>query len=251
MGVLPFLKAARPRIVQELPRYDVARFDKLEAYTLALGHAHALYLSASQPSESLEAISDTATSLRDVLFADATALAQRRMIDGDRLKELKGVKGYRQLAFDLFALAALMREAWGTIGGRTAIQLKELDQAEMLADRILTHVGEREQTPAVAADAAENRQRAFTLFVNAYDHARRAVSFLHWDTEDADSLAPSIYTAGRSARRKQAEATPPVPAPAASPSVPNPAPPRASVNGGTGKVPVPVGLPDSEPFVRE
>src|SRR5262245_51621465 len=108
MGVLPFLKSARPRIALELPRYDIARFDKLEAYTLALGHAHALYLAASEPTESLEALNDAATSLRDVLYADAVALAQRRMIDGDRLKELKGVKGYRQLAFDLFALAALM-----------------------------------------------------------------------------------------------------------------------------------------------
>jgi hypothetical protein len=251
MGVLPFLQSLRPRVVAELPQFDVARFDKMEAYTLALGHAHALYLAASQPTESLEAIAETATDLRDVLFADAHALAQRRMIDGERLKELKGVKGYRQLAFDLFTLAALMREAWSTISGKTAIQMNELDQAEMLADRILTSVGQREQTAAVAVDAAENRQRAFTLFVLAYDHARRAVSFFHWDAENVNELAPSIYTAGRSARRKQIDdASPAAPAPAPQPLAPAAAA-KPSVNGGPAKGPPAVGFPDSEPFVRE
>ncbi|HMJ52416.1 MAG TPA: hypothetical protein VK540_10075 [Polyangiaceae bacterium] len=251
MGVLPFFKSLRPRVVTELPQFDIARFDKMEAYTLALGHAHALYLAASQPTESLEAISETATDLRDVLFADAHALAQRRLIDGERLKELKGVKGYRQLAFDLFALAALMREGWATISGKTAIQLKELVQAEMLADSILTGVGQREQTPAVAAEAAENRQRAFTLFVSAYDHARRAVGFFHWDAENADDVAPSIYTAGRSARRKQIDdASPAAPLPAPQPLAPAAAA-KPSVNGGPAKGPPAVGFPDSEPFVRE
>jgi len=163
LGVAPFLKGLRPRIVTELPQFDLARFDKVEAYTLALGHAHALYLAAaSQPTESLAAIGETAMDLRDVLFAGAQPLAHRRLIDGERLKGLKGVKGYRRLAFDLFTLAALMREAWPSIAGKTAIQLKELDQAETLADRILSGVGRRGQPPAGAKDAAENRQRAFT-----------------------------------------------------------------------------------------
>jgi hypothetical protein len=35
----------------------MVQFDKLEAYTLALGHAHALYLAASQPAESIEELS--------------------------------------------------------------------------------------------------------------------------------------------------------------------------------------------------
>jgi hypothetical protein len=242
MGVLPFLQSLRPRIAEEMPRFDIARFDKLEGYTLALGHAHALYLAASQPTESLEAIGETASDLREVLFADARALAQRRMIDGERLKELKGVKGYKQLAFDLFTLAALMREAWATISGRTAIELKDLHEAEMLADRILTGVGQREQSAAVTAEAAENRQRAFTLFINAYDHARRAISFMHWDTQDADEVAPSVYTTGRAARRKQLDDSRPAPGPDA-PAAPPAGKP--AVNGGPAKG---VGMPDSEPF---
>jgi hypothetical protein len=39
--------------------------------------------------------------------------------------------------------------------GKTASQLKELDHAETLADRILTTVGQREQGPAVVAASTE------------------------------------------------------------------------------------------------
>jgi hypothetical protein len=245
MGVLPFLQGLRPRVAKELPDFDIVRYDKLEAYTLALGHAHALYLAASQPTESLDAISEAASALRDTLLADARALAQRRLIDGERLKELKGVKGYKQLAFDLFALAALMREAWTNISTKTAIQAKELHEAEMLADRILSAVGQREQTPAVAAEAAENRQRAFTLFIQAYSHARRAVAFFHWDAEDLDEVAPSVYTTGRAARRKAESSAPPprmVTPDAAAPAAAKP------VANGPSKG---IGFPDSDPLAPE
>jgi hypothetical protein len=48
--------AALRQIVGEMPNFDLARFDKLEGYTLALGNAHTLYLAASTPTESLEDI---------------------------------------------------------------------------------------------------------------------------------------------------------------------------------------------------
>jgi hypothetical protein len=39
LGVAPELKALRGEIEVELPRFDLARFDKLERYALALSHA--------------------------------------------------------------------------------------------------------------------------------------------------------------------------------------------------------------------
>ena len=71
------------------------------------------------------------------------------------------------LAVDLLTLAATVREVWPTLGGKTTLHLSELDQAETLADRLLTAVGQREQGPAVVPTSAENRQRAFTLFTSA------------------------------------------------------------------------------------
>ena len=243
LGALPEIRALRSRVVAEMPQFDVARFDKLEAYTLAVGHAHALYMAASAPAESLDQIAETAAELRETLFSDAAALAQRNLLDGQRLKELKGPHGFRNLAFDLFALSAMMRDNWPAIAGKTAIQPAELDEAETLADRILTTVGQREQGPAVVAASAEIRQRAFSLFVSAYDHARRAVSFLRWDEDDVDQIAPSLY-AGRTTGRRKNTDTPKAPrgSEATKPAVP------AASNGGAAAPSV--GLPQSEPFLN-
>jgi hypothetical protein len=253
LGALAEIRALRPRVVAEMPQYDVSRFDKLEAYTLAMGHAHALYMAASSPAESLDQISETAAELREVLFSDASALAQRNLLDGERLKVLKGAHGFRNLAFDLFALAAMMRDSWSTISGKTALQLKELDLAETLADRILTTLGQREQGPTVVAASAETRQRAFTLFVSAYDHARRAVSFLRWTEDDVDQIAPSLYAGRTTGRKKNPDsqsarpgATPSEPKAPTTTEAPKPVP---TVNGGPA-APKGVGLPDSEPFLN-
>ncbi|HMI89019.1 MAG TPA: hypothetical protein VK550_33305 [Polyangiaceae bacterium] len=252
LGALPEIRALRSRVVSEMPQLDVARFDKLEAYTLALGHAHALYMAASAPQESLDQIAEAATTLRETLLSDALALAQRNLLDGQRLEGLKGPHGFRNLAFDLFALAAMMRDNWSTISGKSATQLTELDQAETLADRILTTVGQREQGPAVVAASAEIRQRAFSLFVSAYDHARRAISFLRWNEEDVDKIAPSLYAGRTTGKRKNSDTpaarpvTPPEAAPGA-PEAPKPSTPATSNGGATSAS---VGMPQSEPFLN-
>jgi hypothetical protein len=58
------------------------------------------------------------------------------------------------------------------------------------------------------------RQKAFTLFVRAYDEARRAVQYLRAKAGDADSIAPSLYQ-GRAGRRRSGDGdedvTPPPP----------------------------------------
>jgi hypothetical protein len=127
-----------------------------------------------------------------------------------------------------------------------AVQVAELDTAETLADRLLTAVGNREQGPAVVAESAAIRQRAFTLFLQAYDDARRAVAYLRWRREDAATIAPSLYAGRGTGRRKAA---------------PQPEPPPATHGGGSVAAPavqpntVPVdeaphglGMPGGSPF---
>ena len=43
------------------------------------------------------------------------------------------------------------------------------------------------------AEAQRTRQRAFTLFVHAYDDARRVISFLRWNEGDVSTYLPSLY----------------------------------------------------------
>jgi hypothetical protein len=250
LGALPEIRRVRPQVLTDMPNFDIARFDKLEDFTLALGHAHTLYLTASAPAESIEALAQEAADKRELLLSDVTALAQRGFIKGQRLKELKGPIGYRNLSFDLFMLAAVLRENLETIAGKTAVQPAELDYAETLADRLITAVGVREQAPLVLAQTTEDRQRAFALFLGAYDHTRRAVSFLRWTHADLDDIAPSLYS-GRGNRRKPEPAQPQAPTPTATaPVVPTPnAVPGTPAHSREPNVTA-VGYPDSSPFAN-
>jgi hypothetical protein len=252
LGVLPEIRTFRPQIATDIPSFDLARFDKLESYTLALGHAHTLYLAASNPPESISDLSDSGTKARELLLSDATALAARGFIDGEKLKTLKGPHGYRNLAFDLFTLASLLRDNWDRIAGKTAVQTEELDQAETLADRLLTAVGMKEQQPVVAAESSDIRQRAFSLFVNAYDDARRAVSYLRWHQGDVDEVAPSLYAGRGGNTKRKPEPQPPAPAPDDSEPTQKPSPANTK-SGAVSATPAAVSggnLPGGDPFAH-
>lgn len=54
-----------------------------------------------------------------------------------------------------------------------------------------------------APSTAERRQRAFTLFANAYDQCRRAATYLRWNEGDADELVASLH-GGRTRRPDEA-----------------------------------------------
>lgn len=256
-GALPEIMALRERSTK-LGELDIQAFDKLGTYALALMHAQGEYVAASMPPEELLALNDKGNVLRDLLHSDATALAKRGLMNGARLSGFKIMPGYKVLAEDLVGLSSLLRHSWSSIENKTAITLAELDEAEVLSDKLLSAVGAREQAPAVLAEVAQQRQRLFTLFVNAYDQVRRAISYLRWNEDDLETIAPSLY-GNRSRRKSQADKppAPPDPAPPAVPTAPigtSPAPSPVSVTVNAPTAPLPTtaataGLPGSSPFV--
>jgi len=272
-GKLPGIMALRDR-AKELPGFDVSAFDELETHVLATGHAHIRYMGASAEPEAILELNERGLRLRNTLYADAVALATRNLISGDRLGDFKAAVGYKNLAFDLMALASILRDNWDKISSKTAITPDDLDQAELIGDQLVSAVGSREETPASVAEITVQRQRNFTLFLKAYDEVRRAVAFLRWREDDAERIAPSLY-AGRgnsNARKKGGDTQPdtdqtpanPLGGPSASgtPGAGAPAPGAAhSADGGTHTTTSPaapagtaapstaVGLPGSVPFV--
>lgn len=70
---------------------------------------------------------------------------------------------------------------------------------------------------ATVSEAADVRQRAFTLFVRTYDELRRAMSYLRWHEDDVDSIIPSLWS-GKAQRKRDAADPGPEPTPAPSPS---------------------------------
>lgn len=250
-GILALRESAKA-----LPGFDISTFDQLETYTLATGHAHTLYMGASGAPEAIVALNERAMKLRNTLYSDAVALATRGLIGGDRIGEFKANIGYKNLAFDLMALAGVIRGSWDKIAGKTAITTDDLDQAELIGDQLVSAVGSREHTPANVAEATQQRQRNFTLFLNAYDQVRRAVGFLRWNERDADRIAPSLYAGRGNSNARKAEPQPaPVPpaggttTAAATAAAPVAIAPAASNTAHAPVVPASNGLPGASPFV--
>jgi hypothetical protein len=203
LGALPELRAL-VRELEKLPYTDAALVEKLEPYALALFEAHASYLDSARPVEPVSELVALATEARNLLYPDALALANRGLIGHGALVGYRGTPGYKILAVDVNLLCRAFRRHWDGVDGKTAVSLEEIDRAEMLAERLITAIGERAQSPASASAATRTRQRAFTLVVKTYDAIRRGVTYLRWSERDADVIAPSLY-AGRGGGRRRGD----------------------------------------------
>jgi hypothetical protein len=247
-GSLPEIMALRPRVLEELPKFPIERFDKLERYTAAFAHAQALFMAASRPPAPVTELVEQCTRQRDLLLSDAQALAKRGIIDGNRLEDLKGNSSYRFIAFDVFMLVQILTENSAKIQGKTAVDQAELDRAQQLAEKLTRALGEREQAPAALDAATDTRDRAFTLFINDYGEVQHAVYYL--EPERYAQISPTVYGGGRPVRKKTE--TPEAPAgakPDVSTAPGTPATiPAASI--GPAAPAVAPGLPGASPFVR-
>jgi hypothetical protein len=211
LGAWPEIRNMRAEVMQHMPTFDIAILDHLESYALALGHAQTVYQTATAPSPSLIALGAETEKTREVLLAEIKAQMARGLIDAAATKDLKGINGYKNVAFDVFALSNILRNNWTKIAGRTGVTTAELDAAEILADKLVTAVGEREQAPATAAEAVRDRQGAYTLLINAYDEVRWAIGYLRRKEGDVEDIAPSLYL-GRGGGKKKEEKNPQQPA---------------------------------------
>jgi hypothetical protein len=240
LGALPALHNLREQAAR-LPDFDISHFDLLGDYARALLYTHAVYQSVNAPVANLPLLNEEATHLRAMFTADMAPLLTRKLITEDQVAKLTGLKGYKNVAWDLVIQCTALRSSWGKIAGGTALQLSEMDRAEELADLMLVATGERKQvTSPVVIEATLHRQQAYTLFSNAYDQDRRAVTYLRWKQGDADEILPSLYAkqGGHSAKQE----------PTSDGTTTEPAsPPHAPADAPHPTLP---GLPGGSPFIR-
>lgn len=228
-----------------LPGFDMNTIEKLDVYAEGLAFAQMLYNAASKPVPVVPDLADEVAKERQKLLASAEALAARGYLDATRLRDLKGGPGYKNIAYDVGTLVAMMRAAWPQIEGKTAVTQDELTNAQVLTEKLLLSLAAREQQNAASTAAADERSRAFTLFSNAYDQVRRAATYLHWG-ESIDDIAPSFYN-GRAAgggHTATAAAPPDAPATAAAPAAA--AAPAKPADGAAAQP----GMPGASPFAN-
>ncbi len=199
LGCLSKLRALRSEIERHLPTFDLARFDKLKEYALALNHANAIHRGALEQRGTIADLGSEVARIRDRLMDDAESVCNHGLMNAERLKECKKAPGYRATATDVFTLVNLFKEHWAKVEGRTPVTAAFLQEAGNKALQLLDAVGTKEQAPVTVSQAQLVRQQAFTLLVRAYDDARRAAQYLRPEEGAADEIVPSLY-AGRGGR---------------------------------------------------
>jgi hypothetical protein len=247
LGASSGIEKLREPCKAALPGFDHTLFDSIEPLALAMGYAHSRHLAASRPVLPVQQLSERVIEMRETLIMDWGPYARRGWMDGERLKNLKGPLGYKNQAFDLLTLVAMGREAWPRIQGKTAITAADLAEAELLADQLLTAVGERDQLPAASAPSADIRRGAYTLFSRAYDQLRRAAEYLRWDEGDAETFVP-LLSGGRKRRGSEVTevnqaAAEPTPLAQTAHTTAKPEPMKNGSN-------VAAGMPGNDPFVN-
>jgi len=245
-GAYPEIIALRPEFVTHLPTFDISKLDKLEVYALAMFCTQADYKAATEPPPSLVELVNSAVETRAVLLSDVNSLISRGLLAPGVISGLQGINGYKNLMMDIGTLAGILHKYAAKIADRTSVKPEELSAAEDLANRLGKAVGLREQSPQIIAEAARNRQAAFTLFLNAYEEVRTAIHYLLRNAGDADSIAPSLY-ANRGLRRKPADNSEDSP-PAADPASPTGSQPNTS--GANATAPAKTDPSDSGPFMH-
>jgi len=251
VGALPAIHALRESMAA-LPSLNARLVDGLEDYAWATSEANGRYEHASAPSEDLGPLLEEAMKVRETFRLDALSLAHRGFIEQERLTAFKGLTGYKNVAFDLMDWAFVLRECWPSIQGKSALSAEEIDAAAKLGERLLAQASLREQQPERIAKAARIRQQAMTLLVTAYDEVRRALTYLRWQEDDVETIAPSLFLKGKRRSAKEnpegATGTPPAAQPAAPAAPTAAAATPAAAHASAGPTPPP-GMPGAKLFV--
>lgn len=222
VGAVPHIAKLRTEAAK-LPGFDISNIDRLGTYALAAWYSHLLALPVSSES-AVNALLEEARPLREDMLEAAELLAKKKFFDKEVVKAIRAGLGNIDMANDLVALSALFTAGWARVEHKSPVEWAEVERAALLGPQILVALGERDQPGvrvAESSDPNERRKRAFTLFYKAYDQSQRAVSYLRWNEDDADQIAPTLFT-GRPRRSSSAEenATDSPAAPAEPPTAP-------------------------------
>jgi hypothetical protein len=216
--------------------FDAMHFDQLEELARTLLWSQYAYNGADVPVEAVEEMVGEITAIRELLVADASALAKRKVISTRVLDSLKGGPGYRNLLDDTMSLVAQLGQHEAEVIAHSGIRAGELDRIRLVGSKLDAALGRRAELPKVAGAAADIRLRAYTSLWRAYDEVRRAVGYLRYHHEDADDIAPSLFAGRAHAKGNNGADVAPTPEPV-TPAAPVPAAP-----------PVAAGMPGGDPF---
>ena len=144
IGVVPKIAEHRDAIVAQFGDEAGRLVDDLVIVARATMQADG-ELNAAAASGDLSPLEAELRVEHTLLMTDAQSLANRRLINAQRLEAGRGTLSYRQLIQSTIALIALLREHWTTISGHTPITEADLSRIEAKALHMATALGERDK----------------------------------------------------------------------------------------------------------
>lgn len=200
LGSIESILARREAFVKHFPLFPIELMDTLERRTLALDYANTMRLMSTKQMEPVPQLAERGIARRTILVGEIKYAMLRGLIDAPPLEELGGNTSYRTIASDLFALTYLLRNHWSRLEGKTQLTLAEISEAEQIADHLITALGARKQAEHAFDPSSDMRERAFTLFIVAYEQVRKWLGLLF--ENEIDQIMPQIHQ-GRGPGKKQ------------------------------------------------
>jgi hypothetical protein len=209
-GVAPVL-AEKTRLAKELPTVDVAELASLPSLALAVAFA-ALQVDRDRKSDgAIAAKLAEAHPLRRKLLSSASALADAGVIAAADVAKIQKGTGHLDAAGDLVALSALFAKHAKAIAGKSPIATADVKRAGALGSELLATLkpaSAKARGARPGAEAAETRDRLWTLLVERHDRLRRVGMWLFGERE-VDARVPALlaHVAAKGAGRKAKTAT--------------------------------------------
>jgi hypothetical protein len=208
----------------ELPLTEVVELpDVARALIFSLGKVIARTASPKEIEDKVKEISGP----REQLLAQAELLAKRGKLDKDRITQIRSGSGKYDMAKDGIDLVEVFTERWDALQGLHPFSRDELKRLQEASEWLLEHL-----TPAGARagtkeknknDAADVRDRLWTLLVKRHPYVRKIGFYLYDDELDAHTPKLQSRVPQATLDEERGDETPAEPAPDHEPADATPA----------------------------
>ena len=195
LGCLPAIQKLQPAIEARDWPAGVQPVGDLEDLGLGLLYADFLFRESLTRKDSEESDLKAAIEVRDRLRKTMQALIKSKVLPPCAMgKDCSWRNGYVPVADALATMTGALQRNWSAVEGRCPYTLEDVMNAERFGT-FLTRIRERRWMARTAhQQIADNRNRAFTLFMDCYHQVRRAVLDLRDPHGDANKIAPNLYS---------------------------------------------------------
>jgi len=131
-----------------------------------------------------------------LLLADADGLIHRKLLDPKLVEPCRPAQGYLTTVSSTLLTVKLLRDRWEQIKSRAPTTKEDLDLAESKAVELRQRLNEGDLS-AERIEAMERRAQLLATLVRQYGEIRRMIGFVRYWHDDADTIAPSLWSGRR------------------------------------------------------